>query len=184
MIVSFLALCSPGPTLHFFVTSPGYNCTVFIPASIFLPVTIHLLLTQSVGATLTQQPGPGESPQMSGSVMIKKAESEEEVREWLRSDIYAKSGVWNVDGAKIMPVSCCFPFLISPSCNSAYFANARFQHSMLAKNLGERQRICYLAMDSRICRRLGTEIAVKELLDAVPWPPLTFYSSRRLSERL
>jgi uncharacterized protein YciI len=58
------------------------------------------------GATLSKQPKEGETPDMNGSAMLIKAESEEAVREWLANDAYAKGGVWNVDEAKIYPFRC------------------------------------------------------------------------------
>jgi uncharacterized protein len=58
------------------------------------------------GATLSRHPKEGEQPDMTGSAMLIKAESEEAVREWLANDEYTKGGVWNVDEAKIYPFRC------------------------------------------------------------------------------
>jgi uncharacterized protein len=58
------------------------------------------------GATLSRHPKEGEQPDMIGSAMLIKAESEEAVRVWLANDEYAKGGVWNVDEAKIYPFRC------------------------------------------------------------------------------
>ena len=55
------------------------------------------------GATLSKQPEEGESPDMTGSFMLMKAESEEEVREFLEADEYTKGGAWDVKNAKIWP---------------------------------------------------------------------------------
>jgi uncharacterized protein len=53
------------------------------------------------GATLSKQPAAGEAPDMTGSVMIIKADTEEEVRELIESDVYTKGGAWDVKNAKI-----------------------------------------------------------------------------------
>lgn len=58
------------------------------------------------GATLSKTPAAGESPDMTGSVMLIKAESEEKLREWLAGDEYTKGGVWDVQNAKIWPFRC------------------------------------------------------------------------------
>jgi len=58
------------------------------------------------GATLSKQPAEGEVLDMTGSVMLIKAESEEKVREFLRGDAYTKGGAWDVDKAKIWPFRC------------------------------------------------------------------------------
>lgn len=58
------------------------------------------------GATLSKQPAPGETPDMTGSVMLIKADSEEEVRAALENDPYTKAGVWDVKNAKIWPFKC------------------------------------------------------------------------------
>lgn len=51
------------------------------------------------GAVLTEVPADDEpaSLQFAGSTMIATAESKEEVLELLRKDIYAQSGVWDVE---------------------------------------------------------------------------------------
>jgi len=58
------------------------------------------------GATLSKQPAEGEVPDMTGSVMLIRAESEEKVRELLQGDIYARGGAWDVEKAKIWPFRC------------------------------------------------------------------------------
>lgn len=40
--------------------------------------------------------------------MIIEADSKEECVEALKEDIYSKSGVWDVDGALIMPMKLAF----------------------------------------------------------------------------
>lgn len=44
-------------------------------------------------------------PPVIGSTMVVRNTSAEAVREWLRGDIYAKEGVWDVDGAIVNAVS-------------------------------------------------------------------------------
>ena len=58
------------------------------------------------GATLSKHPNEGGSPDMTGSVMLIKANSEEEVREFLENDQYTKGGAWNPKEAKIYPFRC------------------------------------------------------------------------------
>lgn len=58
------------------------------------------------GAMLAKQPAEGESPQMVGSVMLVKADSEEEVRKLLEGDEYTKGGAWDVAKATIQPFKC------------------------------------------------------------------------------
>lgn len=58
------------------------------------------------GALLSKQPGEGESPDMVGSFMMIKAESEEKVREWIEKDAYTKGGAWDAKNAKVYPFRC------------------------------------------------------------------------------
>jgi len=53
------------------------------------------------GATLTEHPvSADEAPRFTGSAMIVVAENVDTVREILKNDIYATSGVWDVDNFK------------------------------------------------------------------------------------
>jgi len=45
----------------------------------------------------------GEAPSMLGSTLIAVAETREEVLEKIRSDVYAKEGVWDVEKLQIWP---------------------------------------------------------------------------------
>jgi uncharacterized protein len=58
------------------------------------------------GAILSAHPKEGEQPDMTGSAMLIKAESEEAVREWVAGDEYTKGGVWNLGEVKIYPFRC------------------------------------------------------------------------------
>ena len=49
------------------------------------------------GASLDEPIKEGEGPKINGSVMMAVADSKEEVLEELRKDIYATSGVWDVE---------------------------------------------------------------------------------------
>jgi uncharacterized protein YciI len=55
------------------------------------------------GAVLSKHPAEGETPDMTGSFMLMKAESEEEVKKALEGDAYTKGGAWDVANAKIWP---------------------------------------------------------------------------------
>lgn len=56
---------------------------------------------------LNFHPAEGETPSYKGSMMLAVAENEAEVRKLLESDIYAQSGVWDLEKAQIIPV-CLF----------------------------------------------------------------------------
>ena len=58
------------------------------------------------GATLAKQPAEGEAPEMTGSVMLIKANSEEEIRKLIEGDEYAKSGTWDIKNATITAFRC------------------------------------------------------------------------------
>ncbi|EEH37383.1 hypothetical protein PAAG_07664 [Paracoccidioides lutzii Pb01] len=55
------------------------------------------------GALLEYHPEEGQTPPMKGSVLIVVSESPEAVREQLSKDIYATSGVWDIDNMQITP---------------------------------------------------------------------------------
>ncbi|GAM82922.1 hypothetical protein ANO11243_009080 [Dothideomycetidae sp. 11243] len=55
------------------------------------------------GATLTSPPAEGQKMDIDGSALLVEAESREEVVNLLEGDIYATSGVWDLDGVQIMP---------------------------------------------------------------------------------
>jgi len=55
------------------------------------------------GAYMSSPPKEGETPPMIGSALIAVAETKEDVLEKLRKDIYATSGVWDVENAQIWP---------------------------------------------------------------------------------
>lgn len=64
-----------------------------------------------LGGTLASLPKAGETPNLNGSVLSVVADNEEEVKKFLKTDIYFKEGVWDVENAKIFPVSI-FTFYI------------------------------------------------------------------------
>lgn len=53
------------------------------------------------GATLSKHPEDGEAPEMTGSVMLVTAESEEEVRRFVAEDVYSKRGVWDLEAMRV-----------------------------------------------------------------------------------
>lgn len=56
------------------------------------------------GAMFSHKPAEGETPPpMVGSAMLMYAETREEVVDILKSDIYARSGVWDMDKMQIWP---------------------------------------------------------------------------------
>ena len=58
------------------------------------------------GAMLGKQPQGDEGPAMEGSVMLFKADAEEDVWDALRSDEYTKQGAWDVEKARVIPFRC------------------------------------------------------------------------------
>ncbi|OAL32796.1 hypothetical protein AYO20_07753 [Fonsecaea nubica] len=58
------------------------------------------------GATLSKHPAEGETPDMTGSAMLIKANTEQEVKELLANDAYTKGGAWDVSKAQIFPFRC------------------------------------------------------------------------------
>ena len=57
---------------------------------------------------MSSPPKEGTTPDMIGSALIAVAETKEEVLEKLRKDVYATSGVWDVDNAQIWPFRSAF----------------------------------------------------------------------------
>ncbi|KIW83628.1 hypothetical protein Z517_02874 [Fonsecaea pedrosoi CBS 271.37] len=49
------------------------------------------------GATLSTPPRDGEDKKYTGSCIVARASSREEVLEEIRRDVYAKEGVWNLE---------------------------------------------------------------------------------------
>ena len=58
------------------------------------------------GAYLGADPKEGETPDMKGSVMLIKANSEEEVRKLVEEDVYVSSGTWDLSKMTIVPFRC------------------------------------------------------------------------------
>ena len=58
------------------------------------------------GATLSKQPAEGEQPDMTGSVMLIKAESEEKIWEFIKGDLYAQGKVWDMEKVQVLPFRC------------------------------------------------------------------------------
>lgn len=66
---------------------------------------ILLTLATFTGAIFKQHPEEGKDAQFVGSVVVYTAENVEEVREIINKDIYATSGVWDLEKVQIFPVS-------------------------------------------------------------------------------
>lgn len=58
------------------------------------------------GATLDEQPAVDGTPEMNGSVMLMKADTEQEVRAVVESDEYTKNDVWDLEKLQIIPFRC------------------------------------------------------------------------------
>lgn len=57
------------------------------------------------GGVADKHPGAGETPQVTGSTLIVQTDDREAIVEKLRGDVYAKEGVWDLEGVKIQAVS-------------------------------------------------------------------------------
>ncbi|KAJ5904679.1 uncharacterized protein N7473_001595 [Penicillium subrubescens] len=55
------------------------------------------------GAIFAEHPQEGKDAQFLGSVVVYTGENVEKVRELINSDIYAKSGVWDLEKVQIYP---------------------------------------------------------------------------------
>lgn len=58
------------------------------------------------GATLDEQPAVDGTPGMNGSVMLMKANTEQEIRAVVEADEYAKNDVWDLEKLQIIPFRC------------------------------------------------------------------------------
>lgn len=56
----------------------------------------------------TKAAGTEKGPQMNGSVMIYTAETEEQVWEMIKKDVYGKEGVWDIENAKVWAMKSAF----------------------------------------------------------------------------
>lgn len=61
------------------------------------------------GSTLAQHNGPGESAVENGTVMVLKAESEDEIREIFKKDVWVEQGVWDMNTLQIFPYLWKYP---------------------------------------------------------------------------
>ena len=58
-----------------------------------------------IGAIFEKHPQEGEDSKFLGSVVVYTGENVEEVQKMINNDIYATSGVWNLEEVRIYPVS-------------------------------------------------------------------------------
>ncbi|KAJ6013092.1 hypothetical protein N7522_003447 [Penicillium canescens] len=58
---------------------------------------------RSIGAVFAEHPQEGKKAQFLGSVVVYTGENAEEVREIISNDIYASSGVWDLEKVQIYP---------------------------------------------------------------------------------
>lgn len=74
----------------------------------------YLSNLRDAGAIFEQHPEEGQEAQFKGSVVVYTGDNVEEVRSIIRKDIYATSGVWDLEKVQIFPVRCLqFHFLAS-----------------------------------------------------------------------
>ncbi|KAI1465196.1 uncharacterized protein F4812DRAFT_462040 [Daldinia caldariorum] len=59
------------------------------------------------GPTLSSHPAAEEEPlAVNGSSVLVRARTESEVRGYIRDDIYAQNGVWDLEKVTITPIKC------------------------------------------------------------------------------
>lgn len=63
---------------------------------------------------LDSHPEPAKEVPFRGSMIIYTGETVEEIHGLIKEDVYAKSGVWDVDNAQIIPVRLVLLFFASP----------------------------------------------------------------------
>ena len=61
---------------------------------------------------LDSHPEDGKEVPFRGSMIIYTGETAEEIRGLIEEDVYAKSGVWDIDNAQIIPVCLVFLFML------------------------------------------------------------------------
>lgn len=79
------------------------------------------------GAMFDSHPVEGETPSAKGSMFVLFAEDIEQVKQFLRQDVYSTSGVWDWEKATITPVclilfssgllwGCAYDFVVQVRC--------------------------------------------------------------------
>ncbi|ODQ81933.1 hypothetical protein BABINDRAFT_32271 [Babjeviella inositovora NRRL Y-12698] len=73
-----------------------------------IPAAVTAGIVTNVGAIFHTVPNPAtdEKPPFAGSAFNLIAESREEILEFLKKDIYAKEGIWDLDSFIAYPYSC------------------------------------------------------------------------------
>lgn len=66
------------------------------------------MLSTHEGALLAEHPTEGKDEQILGSIVVYTGEGPEKVRKMIGEDIYATSGVWDLEKLQIYPV-CWYP---------------------------------------------------------------------------
>lgn len=68
------------------------------------------------GALFEKHPEEGQDPQFKGSMIVCPGENVEEALEIIKNDIYATTGVWDVEKAQIYPVSSIYSLRCACPC--------------------------------------------------------------------
>lgn len=68
---------------------------------------------------LDSHPEQAKEVPFRGSMIIYTGETKEEIRALIKEDVYAKSGVWEVHNAQIIPVRLFFFFSFSYLCGGS-----------------------------------------------------------------
>lgn len=77
---------------------------------------------------LATHPEEGKDLSFKGSMLVYMAENLEEVHQLINGDIYAKSGVWDLGKALVVPVSNLLPFFWLWYCEPGYADNGCVQY--------------------------------------------------------
>lgn len=72
-----------------------------------IPQSVEAGIVTNAGAIFHEIPSPShEKPPFAGSAFNIVADSKEEVLEFLKKDIYAKEGIWDLENVVMYPYGC------------------------------------------------------------------------------
>lgn len=73
-----------------------------------IPATVNSGRVTTAGAVFNSLPQEGQKPDFAGSVFTIVADTKEEVLAFLKEDIYAKQGVWDLNNVLVYPVGIAY----------------------------------------------------------------------------
>lgn len=73
-----------------------------------IPAGVKNGVITSAGAIFNEVPKEGSKPNFAGSVLTVIADSKEEALEFLKGDIYAREGIWDLENVLIYPAGLAY----------------------------------------------------------------------------